>query len=171
MAVGYLDAMKIIVMALIAASALSGQPSRSIGQLPPCRASNVSVPSEWKTIEPPEARVRFQIPAGMQEIQDPKVFCIHGCEQWERGTFKVSVSHGMWGATSFENDAWATACVDKRGQRRVVEMRSTVDGRHTVIVWPVNDSSTQSTTDILLNVQWSEQADDADAEKVIASVR
>jgi len=50
-------------------------------------------------------------------------------------------------------------------------MPSTSDGKRTVVVWPVNDTSTQSTEDILLNVQWSNSADDADAARVIASVR
>ena len=50
-------------------------------------------------------------------------------------------------------------------------MRYEDGGQHVVIVWPVNDSSTLSTDDALLRVEWSDRADDADAEKVIRSVR
>jgi hypothetical protein len=163
--------MKIVVLALIASAAFGAQTERSIEHLPPCRASNVSAPKSWQVIESPHAHVRFRIPAGMQEIRDPKAFCIHGCEQWSRGTFKISVSHGIWGPSSFDDEAWATACVDKRGPLRVVQMPSKNGRNHVVVMWPVNDTSTQSTDDIILNVQWSDSADDADAAKVIASVR
>ena len=50
-------------------------------------------------------------------------------------------------------------------------MPSTSDGKRTVVVWPVNDTSSQSTEDILLNIQWSDSSDEADAALVIASVR
>jgi hypothetical protein len=167
----YLDAMKIIVIALIASAAFGAQIEHSIEQLPLCRASTVSAPKRWKMIGSPHGQVRFRIPTGMQEIHDPKVFCIHGCEQWTRGTFKASVSHGIWGPSSFDDQAWATACVDKRGSLRVVRMPSRNSSNHIVVVWPVNDTSTQSTEDIILSVQWSDSADEADAAKVIASVR
>jgi hypothetical protein len=128
-------------------------------------------PERWKTMQPSHDQVRFRIPADMQQIHDPKVFCIHGCEQWARRTLKVAVSHGIWGPSSFDDQSWATACVEKRGMLRVVLMPSTESSNHRVVVWPVNDTSTQSTEDILLNVQWSDSADEADARKVIASVR
>jgi hypothetical protein len=151
--------MKIIVVALIATGAFAAPAQRSVEQLPRCRTSNVSVPKEWKTIAPAGSDVRFRVPADMKPLDDPKVFCVHGCEQWARGTFKVSVSHGMWGPSSFDDDAWAIACVEKRGALRIVQMRSQ------------NDTSTQSTEDIILNIQWSDFAGEADAANVIASLR
>ena len=167
----YRDAMRIIIIALIASAAFGARTEHSVDQLQVCRASNVLTPKEWKAIESPRGQVRFRIPAGMQEVHDPRVFCIHGCEQWTRGTFKISVSHGIWGPSSFDDEMWATACVDKRGPLRVVEMSSKNGSDHIVVVWPVNDTSTQSTEDIILNIQWSDSADDTDAAKVIASIR
>jgi len=163
--------MRIIVIAAIAFTAFSAQGEHSIEQLPACRASNVSAPRQWKTIDLSHGQARFRIPPGMQEIHDPKVFCVHGCELWARKTFKVLVSHGIWGPSSFDDESWATACVEKRGTLRIVLLPSKDSSNHMVVVWPVNDTPTQSTEDILLNVQWSDSADEADAAKVIASVR
>jgi len=165
------EVLEIIVIGLIASTAFGAHVEHSVEQLPPCRASNVPAPKGWKTIGTPHDQVRFQIPADMHEIHDPKAFCVHGCEQWARGTFKVSVSHGIWGPSSFDDEAWATACVDKRGSLRVVKMPSNNGRNHTVVVWPINDTATQSTEDVVLNVRWSDSADGTDAAKVIASVR
>ena len=162
--------MRIIIVALIAVSAFGAPAEHSIEQLSACRVASVSAPERWKTIDT-HGPVRFRIPPGMQEVRDSKVACVHGCEEFVRGTFRVIVVHGIWGAESFDDASWASACAEKRGARRVVLMPSKEGRKHVVVVWPVNDTSTQSTEDVLLNVQWVDQADEADAEKVIASVR
>ncbi|HEY2325204.1 MAG TPA: hypothetical protein VGJ82_20265 [Thermoanaerobaculia bacterium] len=151
------------------AFALGGTAVSSVETLPACRAASVSIPEAWKTIGA-QGRVQFRIPPDMQETHDPKLGCVHGCEAWSRGTFRVVVAHGIWGVGSFDDEWLARACAETRGTLRVVLMPSEEGKKHVVVVWPVNDTSTQSTNDILLNVQWTDPTDEADAKKVIASL-
>lgn len=162
--------MRILAIAAIAFTAYGASVEPSVDRLTVCPASGVSAPERWTTIGSPADLARFRIPPDMQPDYDPRLFCIHGCKIWSRRTLRVMVSYGYWGAASFDR-SWGTACVEKRGALRVVLIPSKEGNKHTVIVWPVNDSSVRSDTDPLLNVEWSDPADEADAMKVIASVR
>jgi len=162
--------LRIVIIAAIAFSAFGAPSEHSVERLPTCRAASATAPQRWKTIANPRGHVRFRIPPEMQQVREPKMACVHGCEEWTRGTFRVSVIHGLWGSQSFDDELWGLACAEKRGALRVVLMGSKESGMHEVVVWPVNDSSTQSTEDLLLKVQWSDAADEPDAWKVIASV-
>lgn len=162
--------MKILASLLLASTVSAATARLPVAELPPCRGSAPAAPRGWQTIAVPGDVVRFRIPPGMRKNDDPKVFCIHGCEGWARGTFTVTVSHGLWDASSFDEAEWSTACAVRNSKQTVVRMPGKDGKARHVLVWPVNDGPTQSTNDAIVNVSWTDAADERDAAAVIASV-
>ena len=151
--------MKLFVVLVI--FGMSATAERSIQQIPACQRAAAKVPSGWQVFENEASHLRLSIPTGMHEVEKPQIWCIHGCRQWVRGSFSISVSFGMWGADSFEEDEWKSACVDHRKKLDVVEMRSS---KTSTLLWPVDES-------FVVNVAAPDKADQGDARAVIDSLR
>src|SRR3954453_10345718 len=145
------------------------EPARRIEAVPTCQSSVAPVPEGWSTFRTSQTKLRFSLPPGAQPVSEPQTFCIHGCEQWSRGSLTITVSHGIWGPESFSDEDWTTACVRRRGRLRIVEM---APDKNTTLLWPSEDGSTTlSTTDFILSVKFTDERDKKDAILVIGSLR
>ena len=150
------------LLVVVAIFSLSASPAeRSLPHLAACPRAAAKVPADWQVFENEASHLRLSIPPGMQEVEKPQIWCIHGCRQWKRGSFSISISFGMWGAESFDEVELKSACIDHRKNLDVVEMQS---AKTSTLLWPVDGS-------FVVNVATPDKEDAPDAHAVIDSLR
>ena len=165
------SALPCLLFVLAGTTVLAAEPKRSVQALSACGGNATPIMNGWNTVERSESEVAFSIPPSLKEVHDPKVWCVHGCEQWVRGSFTVSLSYGMWGPESFADKDWSTACVASQGDLTLVQMSHHAASEHSVLVWVVQEGSTISTNGALIAVKWSSSTDTDEAYGVISTIR